>query len=138
MVHLKKDTLTWPDSGSSNLVSRLGCKSSFRIEIQTNSTANKVQRIFQTLSNFFWNSWVLEFFVLLLWFEARRQAACQFQLSNTVKLPLPTENQIGYWVAGNFCQYWNLNSQITDNFDILIMVSNAKFQKKLNGQTRFA
>ncbi len=49
-----------------------------------------------------------------------------------------TENQIGVIVVGDFCQYWNLNSQITDDFDILIMVSKAKFQKKLNGQTRFA
>ena len=48
-----------------------------------------------------------------------------------------TENQIGNCVAGDFCQYWNLNSQITLDFDILIMVSKAKFKKKLNGQTRF-
>ena len=48
-----------------------------------------------------------------------------------------TENEIGNCVAGDFCQYWNLNSQITDDFDILIMVSRAKFQKILNGKTRF-
>ena len=48
-----------------------------------------------------------------------------------------TENQIGNYVSGDFCQYWNLNSQITLDFDILIMVSKAEFKKKLNGQTRF-
>ena len=50
---------------------------------------------------------------------------------------LLTENQIGNYVSGDFCHYWNLNSQISDDFDILIMVSKAKFEKKLNGQTRF-
>ena len=45
--------------------------------------------------------------------------------------------QSACFVAGNFCQYWNLNSQISNDFDILIMVSNAKFKKKLNGQSRF-
>ena len=51
--------------------------------------------------------------------------------------PSPTENQIGNCVAGDFCQYWNLIFQITFDFDILIMVSKAKFQKKLNGKNRF-
>ena len=55
-----------------------------------------------------------------------------------VYLEICTENQIGNCVAGDFCQYWSLNFQITDNFDILIMVSKAKFQEKLNGKTRFA
>ena len=36
-----------------------------------------------------------------------------------------------------FIQYWNRQSQTSDNFDILIVVFKAKFQKKLNGQTRF-
>ena len=36
-----------------------------------------------------------------------------------------------------FIQYWNRQSQTSDDFDILIVVSKAKFQKKLNGQTRF-
>ena len=53
------------------------------------------------------------------------------------KLLPRTENQIGNYVSGDFCQYWNLNSQITLDFDILIMVSKAEFKKKLNGQTRF-
>ena len=30
-----------------------------------------------------------------------------------------------------------LNSEIRDDLDILIMVSKAKFEKKLNGETRF-
>ena len=52
--------------------------------------------------------------------------------------PLSTQCvQSACCVAGDFCQYWNLNSQITLDFDILIMVSKAKFKKKLNGQTRF-
>ena len=37
----------------------------------------------------------------------------------------------------NFGQEWNLNSQISLNFDIWIVISKAKFKKKLNGQTRF-
>ena len=45
--------------------------------------------------------------------------------------------QSACFVAGDFCQYWNLIFQITDDFDILIMVSKAKFQKKLNGKNRF-
>ena len=44
--------------------------------------------------------------------------------------------QLTCFVAGDFCQYWNLKSQITGNFDILIMVSKSK-QKKLNGKNRF-
>ena len=38
-------------------------------------------------------------------------------------------------IAGDFCEYCNLNSQISNDFDILIMVSKEKFQKILNGQT---
>ena len=49
----------------------------------------------------------------------------------------PCRFQSACFVAGDFCQYWNLIFQITDDFDILIMVSKAKFQKKLNGKTRF-
>ena len=45
--------------------------------------------------------------------------------------------QLACCVAGDFCQYWNLNSQNTLEFDILIIVSKAKFKKKLNDQTRF-
>ena len=60
-----------------------------------------------------------------------------YTLNRVKHEPLHTENQIGNYVSGDFCHYWNLNSQISDNFDILIMVSKAKFEKKLNGQTRF-
>ena len=45
--------------------------------------------------------------------------------------------QSACFVAGDFCQYWNSNSQISNDFYILIVVSEAKFKKKLNGQTRF-
>ena len=44
--------------------------------------------------------------------------------------------RFGLFVVGDFCQYWNFNSQIRNNLDILIMISTAKFQKQLNGQTR--
>ena len=45
--------------------------------------------------------------------------------------------QSAWFVAGDFCQDWNLNSQISLDFDILIVISKANFKKKLNGQTRF-
>ena len=48
-----------------------------------------------------------------------------------------TENQIGMFVVGDFCQYWKLNFQISNDFDIQIMVSKARLKKKLIGQTRF-
>jgi hypothetical protein len=38
------------------------------------------------------------------------------------------------WLVGYFCQYWNLNSKISSDFEILIVVSKARFQKKSNGQ----
>ena len=40
----------------------------------------------------------------------------------------------GFWVAATT---EIAKSQTSDDFDILIVVSKAKFEKKLNGQTRF-
>jgi hypothetical protein len=41
-------------------------------------------------------------------------------------------------LLATFASTKNLSYQITDNFDVLIMVSKGKFQKELNGKTRFA
>ena len=39
----------------------------------------------------------------------------------------------GFWVAAAT----EIASQTSEDFDILIVVSKAKYEKKLNGQTRF-
>ena len=41
-----------------------------------------------------------------------------------------TEFQFGFFVVDDFCEYWNFNSQIANDFDILIVFFKAKFKKK--------
>ena len=49
---------------------------------------------------------------------------------------LQTAYPIWLLVVVKFCPNWNLNSQTSNNFDILTVVFNAKFKKKLYGQNR--
>ena len=78
------------------------------------------------------------YIVALVWGRVEDGKGVHYSFTHSVNTALTRSvfNRL-VLLRGDFCQYWKLNSQITDDFDILTMVSKAKFQKKLNGQTRF-